>query len=83
MDEELLSGTASSEGSRGRDVQLIERYCAGLEERIAAATSPHDAAAIVEASCQAFDNECESTLLRTHLREYLDDLLERHWGIQP
>jgi hypothetical protein len=61
-----------------RDV--IARYCADAEERIRTAGSKSEAARILGELCEHFDRACESSLVRTFLKNHVAHLLTLHWG---
>lgn len=63
-----------------RQEQLIRQYCHGIDERIRRSTSKEEAERIVQDTCQGFDRACESDLVRTFLKRYVNDLFAKRWS---
>jgi hypothetical protein len=63
-----------------RQQALLREYCAGVEDRIKTAPSESGASNLVEGLCRKFDSECESEVLRSGVRTYLSELIQRYWG---
>lgn len=77
MQEEL---TLREPLSRDRQQEVIQTYCADLEERIQSARERSEAETIVQEACSSFDRECESSIVRTFLKQYAQKVLLRYWS---
>ncbi len=73
MNEELIS--SKPQHFDPRQESIVQAYCAGVEEKLRAAQSDDEATRIIESVCGKFNAACESELLRSMLRGYLDDLM--------
>jgi hypothetical protein len=76
MNEEMLFAPLPT---HPRQDALIVKYCADIQDRIRTADSELDASKIVESACERFGSECENHVLRSMLREYLTQLVQRYW----
>ncbi len=63
-----------------RQREVIGLHCAGLEERIKSAPTRLKAEQVLAEACRGFDRVCESTILRTFLKQYVNRLLSRYWS---
>jgi hypothetical protein len=77
MIDELTSDRPLSDG---RQEQLIKEYCHGIDERIRRSASKEEAERIVQDACSGFDQACESNLVRSFLKRYVNDLFARSWS---
>ncbi len=59
--------------------ELIHTHCSGLEERLRAVSGQKEALEIINATCKNFDAECESDIVRSYLRKYVDSLFFKIW----
>jgi len=75
-DELTLDGPLSDH----RQEDLIREYCQGIDERIRSAASKEEADRIVQDACRAFDQACESDLVRGFLKQHVNDLFIRQWN---
>lgn len=77
MNEELAPDLPSS---FTRQQELIAAHCPGVAEYIHTAPDREQAEAYVSEQCARFDRECESTILRNFLKDYVRRLFERRWS---
>ena len=77
-----MNGELTSDGPirDHRQEKLIREYCRGIDERIRTAPSKEEAERIVQDACRAFDQACESDLVRDYLKQYVNDLFVRQWS---
>ena len=80
MNEEILQ--QQFEASEPKQAELVQQYCGDIEDRIWRATSNSHARYIADEACQKFDSECESDVVKTFLRQYIDRLVEKYWNIK-
>jgi hypothetical protein len=73
--------TAVQHFSHDEQDQLVREYCREAEALITLARSRDDATRIKEGQCQRFRQECNSTLVVNAAAEYLEQIIERKWGI--
>jgi hypothetical protein len=66
--------------NQNRQKELITQHCSDALERIRTASSKSEARRIVNEFCQKFDQECESAMVRKFLKQYVNSLLNQHWG---
>ena len=59
--------------------ELIHAYCSGLEEKLRAVSGQKEALEIIDATCKNFDAECESDIVRSYLRKYVDSVFFKIW----
>lgn len=62
-----------------RQEKLIRAYCQGIDEQIRSATSKEEAERIVQDACKGFDRACESDLVRSFLKQHVNNLFTRQW----
>lgn len=60
--------------------EVIARYCADAEGRIRTAASKSEASRIIDDLCAGFDRECESSLVRSFLKQHVKRLFAVHWS---
>jgi hypothetical protein len=77
MIDELIPETPLNQN---RQKELIAQHCSDALERIRTAPSKSEARRIVDEFCQKFDQECESAMVRKFLKQYVNSLLNQHWG---
>jgi hypothetical protein len=63
-----------------RQNELIAHHCSDALERIRTSPSKSEARRIVDEFCQKFDQECDSAMVRKFLKQYVNSLLNQHWG---
>jgi len=61
---------------------LIRKYCAEAEERLNAAADYSSALRLKESLCARFQEECESSLVVSATRQYIDAVLRQRWGAE-
>ena len=59
---------------------LITKYCAEVEEKLNEATDYATALGLKETLCSRFQEECESSLVVSATRQYIDTVLRNRWG---
>ena len=77
MQDELASDELMQPG---RQQEVIGLHCAGLEEQIKSAPTRLQAERVLADACEGFDRVCESSILRTFLKQYVHRLFLRYWS---
>ena len=67
--------------SHNEQDQLVREYCKEAEAMIILARSRNDATIIKEGQCQKFSQECMSGLIVNAAAEYLEQIIDRKWGM--
>ncbi|MBA4311393.1 MAG: hypothetical protein C0417_02070 [Chlorobiaceae bacterium] len=80
MNEEIISDQNKSLITPSRQKELIEKYCAGIEDRIRVTSAKNNANDIVNDACTGLEKECKSDVIRSFLQQYVRDLYENHWN---
>ncbi|MEX1277198.1 MAG: hypothetical protein WEB62_02875 [Bacteroidota bacterium] len=62
-----------------RQREAIGLHCAGLEERIKSAPTRLQAEKVLTEVCDGFDQACESSIVRTYLKQHAHKLLLQYW----
>jgi hypothetical protein len=60
--------------------ELIRRYCREAEAVLASAADYPSALRMKQSLCQRFEKECDSTLVVSATRQFLESLLKQRWG---
>ncbi len=60
--------------------ELIAKYCGDIAVKIRTASSRAQAAALVDETCQNFDEQCPSEIIRLFLHNYVTDLFKQYWN---
>ncbi len=79
-DEEPLDDARYMRMSSQQQMELIQRYCGGIEEKIKGAPSGDAARTLADEACGAFEKECPSDLIRRTLLRRVREMVEEHWG---
>jgi hypothetical protein len=79
FNEELLTDELYLKLNGKQQSELIANHCADMEYRIRSAQSREEAIQLKEMACTKFKKECQSTLVRTALIRYIDDLILHYW----
>lgn len=79
MNEEITQDRLLSPISPDLQNELVDRYCSGLEGRLRSAPNAAEAQNIVDTICRNFDGACESTMIRSYLREYVNEKFTEVW----
>jgi len=61
-----------------RQSELIQEYCADLEQRVAKAANPEEAHTLAFKTCTSFRLSCESAIVLKFLNNYAESVLKRH-----
>lgn len=62
-----------------RQEELIQQHCTGLLEQLANTRTKEAAEQVVHDACARFDQSCESSVVRTFLKEHARALFRRLW----
>ena len=57
----------------------LSEFCAGIEQRLRDAPGKEAALRIVDERCDAFSRSCESSILRSQLRNHITALWKSIW----
>ena len=79
FNEELLTDERYLRLTGKQQSEHIANHCAEIEDRIRLAPSRLEAVRLKELTCTKFKQECQSTLVRTALTRYVEELIARHW----
>ncbi|MGA2623883.1 MAG: hypothetical protein ABSF91_08530 [Bacteroidota bacterium] len=79
INDEIIEDKDFSSIPSERQNELVNTYCSGLEERLRAVSGQKEALEIIDATCKNFDAECESDIVRSYLRKYVDSLFFKIW----
>ncbi len=63
------------------DEALMQKYCHNIEEKIRLARSSRAARRIAGDACREFERECYSEVIPIFLKRYVNELLEKYWGV--
>jgi hypothetical protein len=67
--------------SSEKQTQLVRRYCAEAERLLNEATDLATALQLKESLCEQFQKECDSSLVVTATRQYLDVIIKERWKV--
>lgn len=70
-------------GSESKQSELVGQYCGNIEEQILMSHSKSEARRVADQACEKFDNECESEVVKTFLRQYIHRLMDKYWSMKP
>ena len=62
-----------------RQNNLVRKYCVEAERMLAEATDYPTAVQLKVSLCEQFQKECDSTLVVTATRQYLDGVIRERW----
>jgi hypothetical protein len=82
FNEELLTDERYQQLHGNQQSELIANHCGDIEERIRSASSRLEAVHLKELECTKFKQECQSTLVRTALTRYVEEIISRYWDKQ-
>lgn len=82
VDDEELTDPVYSSAKPPLYVELIEKYCNHLEEKIKSANSYQEANQIVTDICRGFEKECISEMLPLFLQKNVTEILKKYWPKQ-
>jgi hypothetical protein len=80
LDEVLSENDFSGKSASSPQTDLIHQYCAPIDERIRTAKTKEDGRRILEETCQSFEGNCASDILRSALSRHVTAIFERYWG---
>jgi hypothetical protein len=61
--------------------ELIRRYCEEAEKVLSAAADYPSAVRMKHSLCDRFEKECDSKLVVSATKQFIDNLLKHRWGI--
>jgi hypothetical protein len=79
FNEELLTDERYLRLNGNQQSEHIANHCADIEDRIRSAPSRLEAVRLKELECAKFKQECQSTLVRTALARYVEEMISRYW----
>jgi hypothetical protein len=79
FNEELLTDERYLRLNGNQQSEHIANYCTEIEDRIRLAPSRLKAVRLKELECTKFKQECQSSLVRTALTRYVEELISRYW----
>lgn len=62
-----------------KQTQLVRTYCAEAERVLSEVPDYTTAVQLKESLCERFQKECDSSLVVTALRQYIDGVLKERW----
>jgi len=80
MNEELLNDDRFLRLNHSQQMDLIAKYCAGIEKRIGEAQSRKRAETIADDACGKLESECPSDMVRRGLVLRVREMVEHRWG---
>jgi hypothetical protein len=60
--------------------ELIRRYCEEAEAVLSSAADYSSAIRMKESLCERFEKECDSKLVVSATKQFIDSLLKQRWG---
>lgn len=78
--EELLSETVFRNATNERQSEIIAHHCSMIEKKIMASIDMIEAQAIVAAECEQFRASCSSSIIRSLMIAYVEELYRKKWG---
>ncbi len=69
-------------GSGSQQSELVRQYCGNIEEQMLKSHSKSEARRVADLACEKFDNECESEVVKTFLRQYIHGLVDKYWSVK-
>jgi hypothetical protein len=79
INEELLTDKRYQQLHGNKQSELIANHCVDIEDRIRSAPSRLEAVRLKELECAKFKQDCQSTLVRTALARYVEELISCYW----
>ena len=65
-----------------KQAELVRKYCGEAELLLNKATDYATALQLKESLCKQFQNECDSSLVVTATRNYLEAMIKERWKIR-
>jgi hypothetical protein len=66
-------------GNSEKQTQLVRTYCAEAERVLNQVPDYTTAVQMKESLCERFQKECDSSLVVTAIRQYIDGVLKERW----
>jgi hypothetical protein len=70
----------TSPPTAAKQQESIARYCGDIAVKIRTAGSREQAATLVAETCQSFEKDCPSEIIRLFLNKYVTDLFNQYWN---
>lgn len=79
MNDELLDEQSYRQLPGSKQTELISKYCHEFGKTIASTKTFSEAERLAEEQCEKFELLCSSSLIRTAMRKYVREIINKRW----